>query len=426
MADLETVLRNYNIKGEMTGKTRGPLLKIMEFTPAPGTKLKNITASLEDIRRELGVSSLRVEPSDTDNTILFEIPAENFETVDFNEIIDSAEFKKASQKYALPICLGADIKGTPVFADLAKMPHMLIGGTTGSGKSVGLNTFILSLVAAKKPTEIKFVMIDPKKIEFSIYNNQNYMYCPVITESKDAVAALAYLAEEMDRRYDLFAENMVKNLAEYNDKVDRLPYIVCVIDEFADLMAVDKSVEKDVMRLAQKARAAGIHLLLATQRPSVDVVTGVLKANFPTRLAYRVASRIDSQTILDMPGAENLIGRGDSLFLASDGNLKRLHGAYLPDDDIAAMLKPYAGKVKSLPLAQNNEIEKTNSKADVTLSKNADRKVKKAEQKPSILAGCWNFWWKLGVRERQRIIKILLAIGAWIWAQVQESGKKKK
>jgi len=422
MPDLENVLRNYGINGEIINKTRGPLLNIIEFAPAPGTKLKNITASLEDIRRELGVASLRVEPAENDNAILFEIPAENFETIDFKEILSSKEFNKASEKYALPICLGADIKGTPVFADLAKMPHLLIGGATGSGKSVGLNTFILSLVAAKKPADVKFVMIDPKKIEFSVYNNQKYMYCPVVTESHEAVATLAYLAEEMDKRYDIFAESRVKNLAEYNEKGDgHLPYIVCVIDEFSNLMAADKAVEKDVKRLAEKARAAGIHLLLATQRPSVDVVTGVLKANFPTRLAYKMASRIDSQTILDTPGAENLIGRGDCLYLAADGALKRLHGAYLPDEEIEEMLKPYAGKVKPLVLAKREE-ENTEVK---TVTKKAKTKIEK-EKSESIFVRCWNFWWKLGARERQRIIKILTVIGAWLIAQMDKNNKKRR
>ncbi len=418
MANLESVLKNYTISGEIINETRGPLLKIIEFEPAPGTKLKNITMSLEDIRRELGVASLRVEPAETGNALLFEIPAENFETVDFKRMLDSEEFEKAKSKYALPICLGADIKGTPVFADLAKMPHMLIGGTTGSGKSVGLNTFMLSLIAAKKPADLKFVMIDPKKIEFTIYNNQKYMMGPVITESWDAVKVLSLLTTEMDKRYDIFAENMVKNLAEYNERGDgHMPYIVCVIDEFADLMAVDKSVEKDVMRLAQKARAAGIHLMLATQRPSVDVVTGVMKANFPTRLAYKMASRVDSQTIIDMPGAENLIGRGDCLFLASDGALKRLHGAYMPDEGIAEMLKPYEGKVKPWNFPEQEEVVAKGSTGKQVVVK-----------KESIIKRCWKWWCDLGTRKQQQIINIfkkyvLPTIVAWY---ATHKNKKKK
>ena len=421
MPELESVLKNYDIKGKVTDQTRGPLLNIITFEPAPGTKLKNINTSIEDIRRELGVSSLRVEPEESGNALLFEIPADKFETVDFKEILDSAEFKKAKEKYALPICMGADIKGTPIFADLAKMPHLLIGGTTGSGKSVGLNTFILSLIAAKKPSEVKFVMIDPKKIEFSVYNNQKYMYGPVITESGDAVEVLSFLAKEMDNRYEIFAENMVKNLSEYNERGDgHLPYIICVIDEFSDLMATDKDVEKDVMRIAQKARAAGIHLLLATQRPSVDVVTGVLKANFPTRLAYKVASRVDSQTILDTPGAENLIGRGDCLFLASDGNLKRLHGAYMPDDDIEEMLKPYAAKVKPWPFAKKMEEKKVKE----VVAKPA--KTVKAEKKENWLKTCWTFWKKLKVYDRKMIINALKYIITFIIGLMAEEKARKK
>lgn len=418
MPDLENVLKNYEIKGKVINQTRGPLLNIITFEPAPGTKLKNITASIEDIRRELGVTSLRVEPEEGSNALLFEISAEKFETIDFKAILSSEEFSKAKGKYALPICLGADIKGTPVFADLAKMPHMLIGGTTGSGKSVGLNTFILSLIASKKPSDVKFVMIDPKKIEFSMYNNQKYMYGPVITESSDAVDALSLLAKEMDNRYEIFAENMVKNLAEYNERGDgHLPYIICVIDEFSDLMATDKEVEKDVMRIAQKARAAGIHLLLATQRPSVDVVTGVVKANFPTRLAYKVASRVDSQTILDTPGAENLIGRGDCLFLASDGNLKRLHGAYMPDDEIEDMLKPYAAKVKPWNFPQRAEDKKELVKSV---------KVTKTEKKESWLRKCWNFWMKLKVSDRKMVINAIKYIFTFIAGVVANNKTQKK
>ena len=412
MANLKTVLQNYAISGEIINETRGPLLKIIEFEPAPGTKLKNITTALEDIRRELGTTSLRVEPAESSNAILFEFPAEHFETVDFQQILNSAEFEKAKEKYALPICLGADIKGTPMFADLAKMPHLLIGGTTGSGKSVGLNTFMLSLISAKKPADLKFVLIDPKKIEFSVYNNQKYMMGPVITESTDAVKVLSWLAQEMDKRYDIFAENMSKNLAEYNEKGDgHLPYIVCVIDEFADLMAVDKSVEKDVMRLAQKARAAGIHLLLATQRPSVDVVTGVLKANFPTRLAYKMASRIDSQTILDMPGAEMLIGRGDCLFLASDGNLRRLHGAYMPDERIEELLRPLSCTIKPWVFPEKIVEEGTSAGKQVVVVK-----------KESFIKRCWKGWCSLGTRKQQQIINIfkkyiLPTILAWFAAK---------
>lgn len=392
MRDLTEVLLNYDINGTVKTITQGPLLQIIEFEPKAGTKLKNILAVEEDIRRELGVSSLRIEPSHTNNSILFQIPLDEFDTIDFKTLLESPQFLTAKEKQTLPLILGADITGQPVTADLAKMPHLLIGGTTGSGKSVGLNTFILSLMAALPPQELKFVLIDPKKIEFSIYNNQKYLLTPVITETTEAIAILKYLTEEMDRRYDLLSEKMSKNLAEYNASGQgRLPYIICVIDEFADLMALDKNVEKDVMRLAQKARAAGIHLILATQRPSVDVVTGVLKANFPTRLSYKVASSADSRTILDTPGAQNLLGRGDSLFLAANGSLIRLHGAYVTDSEIAALLKPYHTQIHPLKLSEKTEVQ----------TKNTPEKPKQPFYKR-----IFHFWGNLRQKDRDMIVKI--------------------
>ncbi|MCM1324487.1 MAG: FtsK/SpoIIIE domain-containing protein [Acetobacter sp.] len=414
MRELTEVLKNYGINGTVVGHTRGSLLEIIEFQPAAGTKLKNIASSVDDIRRELGVSSLRVEAATVGNTILFQIPAENFETIDFKQLLESPEFIAAKENKTLPLIMGTDIKGTPIIADLAKMPHLLIGGTTGSGKSVGLNTFILSLIAAKKPDEIKFVLIDPKKIEFSIYNNQKYLYTPVITETTEAIATLAYLAEEMDKRYALFAENMSKNLTDYNNHAEeKLPYIICIIDEFADLMAMDKDVEKDVMRLAQKARAAGIHLILATQRPSVDIVTGVLKANFPTRLAYKVASSADSRTILDTTGAEDLIGRGDSLFLAADGILTRLHGAYMPDSEITAILQPYQTPIKPLKL------EYRAGSSVAIIDKPAEPIHKRA----------FRFWTGLRQKDKDMIIKIAKYVFAYLagwWSSRKENKREDK
>ncbi len=348
MTDLETVLSHYGITGKEIETRTGPLIRQIVFEPTAGTKMKNITSHISDIARELKLNSLRVEPIENSNYLGFEIPADEFNTVDFHAVLSSPQFQTA--KGALPICLGVDITGTPRFADLAKMPHLLVAGTTGSGKSVGLNTFVLSLIARKTPEELKLVMIDPKRIEFAAYNNQKYMMFPVITENAEAFAALEDLVAEMETRYSLFEENLVKNIADYNQQNDKiLPYIVCVIDEFADLMTANKQVAVLVQRLAQKARAAGIHLIMATQRPSVDVVTGVLKANFPTRLAYKVASGADSRTILDTTGAEDLLGRGDALFLASDGNLLRIHGAYITDNEIATMLKPYQAKITKRP-----------------------------------------------------------------------------
>ena len=400
MQDLTEILSHYGIKGQQTGVNVGPLVKQIEFLPEAGTKIKNISAALPDIAREMGVSSLRVEPIAGTQKLGFEIAADKMEIVDFSGVVASDEFKK--QKGALPLYLGVDIAGKPVFADLAKMPHLLIGGTTGSGKSVALNCFILSLMSIKKPSELKFVLIDPKRIEFSVYNNQSYLLGPVVTDNKQAASVLQYLVGEMERRYTLFEETMVRNIGEYNDKGEFLPYIVCVIDEFADLIAADKSVDDHVQRLAQKARAAGIHLILATQRPSVDVVTGVLKANFPTRMAFKVASQFDSRTILDMPGAENLLGRGDALFLPQNGEIKRVHGAYVPDDEIAEILKPYHKKVADWEKLLPKEIKE----ADLPqTTKKGEVKPQKAKE--GFFRRCLNWWSGLRVREQKTVIRWL-------------------
>ena len=417
MKDFTEVLSHYGFSGEIVAVHEGPLLKQIEFLPAAGSKVKNIEAVLDDIARELGVSSLRVEMIGGTTHLGFEVPQDEFKTVDFSEIMDKAGRVKGE----LPVCMGADILGRPVFADLAKMPHLLIGGTTGSGKSVGLNTFILSLMAAKKPNELKFIMVDPKRIEFSVYNNQKYMGYPVITESVEAVRAITALVDEMERRYGLLEKSFTKNIKDYNEQTeDRiLPYIVCVIDEFADLMASDKKVEKDIQRLAQKARACGIHLILATQRPSVDVVTGVLKANFPTRLAYKVASQADSRTILDCGGAEKLIGRGDALFLASDGKLQRIHGAYLPDSEIKKIVDEYRGEIR--PIIELKKVEET-----AVVAKNSDKAVAE-KKKEGWFARIWRWWCNLGVRQRKVIINgVIYLFNLAIGGQVKSSIKKRK
>ncbi len=389
---IEEILSHYGIRGEVVRVSEGPMLKQIEFLPEPGTKLKNILAVEEDIAREMGVSSLRAEALDGSAAIALEFPADEFKTVDFQAILSSDVWENL--KETLPICLGVDTTGKPVFADLAKMPHLLVAGTTGSGKSVGLNTFILSLMRAKKPSELKFVLIDPKRIEFGVYNKQRYMLTPVVTDNALAAETLCCLVDEMERRYGLFEENGAKNIADYNKLNPPLPYIVCVIDEFADLSAFDKKVSQYIQLLAQKARACGIHVILATQRPSVDVVTGVLKANFPTRLSYKVASVSDSRTILDAGGAEKLLGRGDALFLAANGDLKRVHGAYMPDDAIAAFLEPLRAEVKPL----------------IVVKKQENISEVKVSSKKSWLRRFWDFWSSLRQKDKKIIINGVMAL----------------
>ena len=416
MKNFEEVLSHYGFSGEVVAEHDGPLLKQIEFLPAAGSKVKNIEAVLDDIARELGVSSLRVDMIEGTNHLGFEVPQEEFRTVDFNEMMENAGRVKGE----LPICLGADIAGRSVFADLAKMPHLLVGGTTGSGKSVGLNTFILSLMQVKKSNELKFIMVDPKRIEFSVYNHQKYMGYPVITESSEAVQIIAALVDEMERRYGLLEKSFTKNIKDYNEQTEEklLPYIVCVIDEFADLMATDKKVEKNIQRLAQKARACGIHLILATQRPSVDVVTGVLKANFPTRLAYKVASQADSRTIIDCGGAEKLIGRGDALFLAGDGKLQRIHGAYLPDSEIKKIVDEFRGEVKPIISPKIEE--------DKNVPAKTSGKVPAEKKKEGWFARAWRWWCNLGVRQRKVIVNgIIWLFNALIGASAVSTTKKR-
>lgn len=412
MTALEQALSHYGIQGKEIETRHGPLIEQIIFEPVAGTKIRNITAHIEDIAREMRVKSLRVEPVADSMALGFEIPAEILSTVDFAKLLKSEDFVKA--KGELPICLGVNVGGVPQFADLAKMPHLLVAGTTGSGKSVGLNTFVLSLIAKKNPEELKMVMIDPKRIEFAAYNNQKYMLYPVVTETAEAAAALENLVEEMERRYSLFESHLSKNIKGYNETADdKLPYIVCVIDEFADLMVADKKISLSVQRLAQKARAAGIHLIMATQRPSVDVVTGVLKANFPTRLAYKTASGADSRTILDMSGAENLLGRGDALFLSSDGSLHRVHGAYVSDGQIEALLKPYRAKVEKM---QVPEIHKDKEEGR--------QKVKKEEK--GHFHCVFEFWCSLKPKERKTILSGFIALIKMVLKYFTTPSKRKK
>jgi len=355
---LETKLQEFNVEAKVVSVLPGPVITRFEIQPAPGTKASRITNISQDIARSLAVSSVRVvEVIEGKSVIGIEIPNTNRKMVRLSEIIASGEFTNASSP--LSLALGHDISGKSVVVDLAKMPHLLVAGTTGSGKSVGINAMLLSLLFKSDPTDVRLILIDPKMLELSVYDGIPHLLTPVITDMTDASNGLRWCVAEMDRRYKLMSEMGVRNLAGFNKKVkeakasgkplydpfveedeeielEALPSIVVVVDEFADMMMlVGKKVEHLIARIAQKARAAGIHLILATQRPSVDVITGLIKANIPTRIGFQVSSKIDSRTILDQGGAEQLLGSGDMLYLpAGQGIPVRVHGAFVGDDEV--------------------------------------------------------------------------------------------
>ncbi len=337
---LQRKLRDFGIEGRVTQVHPGPVITMFEFEPAPGIKLSKITSLSDDLALGMRALSVRiVAPLPGKAAVGIEVPNLNREEVSLKEILSSPSFNKLNSK--LRLALGKDIFGSPVSADLAKMPHLLIAGATGAGKSVGLNAMILSLLYSATPAEVKLVMIDPKMLEFTLYEGIPHLITPVIVKPKAASAALKKMVVEMQRRYELLSEKGVRNITAYNqlaeksDEINALPFIVVCIDELADLMMVaSRDVEDSIARLAQMARAAGIHLILATQRPSVDVLTGLIKANFPARIAYCVASKTDSRTILDANGAEKLLGKGDMLYSGGTGKTTRVHGCYISEEEV--------------------------------------------------------------------------------------------
>ena len=368
---LELKLQDFGISAEVTEVLPGPVVTRFEIQPAPGIKVSRISGLAKDLARSMAVISVRVvEVIPGKSVVGIEIPNEKREMVRLSEVISSEAFDRSSSP--LTLALGNDIAGIPTVADLARMPHLLVAGTTGSGKSVGINAMLLSLLLKASPDEVKLILIDPKMLELSIYDDIPHLLTPVITDMKDAASGLRWCVGEMERRYKLMAALGVRNIAGYNRKIEdsikagnpivdplwtfdpstvgwdeteeppeapmleALPYIVVVIDEFADMMMiVGKKVEQLIARIAQKARAAGIHLILATQRPSVDVITGLIKANVPTRIAFQVSSKIDSRTILDQGGAEQLLGHGDMLYLPPGTSVpERIHGAFVDDHEV--------------------------------------------------------------------------------------------
>ncbi len=334
-------LKKFKIEGDVVRYYVGPVVTTFEFKPLPHIKVSKILALQDDLAMALKAQSIRIQaPIPGKDVVGIEIPNEKQEIIYLREILESNIFQKA--KSPLTLALGKDIVGSPFVTDLKKLPHLLIAGTTGSGKSVGINAMILSLLYKNSPDELKLIMVDPKMLEFSIYNDIPHLLTPVITDPKKAIMALNAMVKEMERRYKLMAKMKVKNIEGFNKKSDeKLPYIVIIIDELADLMMTSgKDVEYSIARLAQMARASGIHLIVATQRPSVDVVTGLIKANLPSRISFKVGQKIDSKVILDQFGAESLLGRGDMLFTPPGiTGLIRLHAPYTSEEEIEKIVE---------------------------------------------------------------------------------------
>ncbi|MEQ9326792.1 MAG: DNA translocase FtsK 4TM domain-containing protein [Rhodospirillales bacterium] len=369
---LESVLSDFGVNGEIVKVNPGPVVTLYELEPAPGTKTSRVIGLADDIARSMSAISVRIATIPGRSVIGIELPNRKRETVYLHELLAARSYEKSSAK--LLMALGKDIGGTPEFADLARMPHLLIAGTTGSGKSVGINAMILSLLYRCTPDECRMIMIDPKMLELSVYDGIPHLLSPVVTDPGKAVVALKWAVREMEDRYRAMSQLGVRNIAGFNERLARarendeelkrtvqtgfdaetgkpifeeqamdlepLPYIVIVVDEMADLMLVaGKDVEAAIQRLAQMARAAGIHLIMATQRPSVDVITGTIKANFPTRISFQVTSKIDSRTILGEQGAEQLLGQGDMLHMAGGGRITRLHGPFVSDEEVGAIVE---------------------------------------------------------------------------------------
>ncbi len=373
---LETVLAEFGVRGQIDQIRPGPVVTLYELVPAAGVKSSRVIALSDDIARSMSARACRVSVVQGRNAIGIELPNAHRETVYLRDLLSSPEYEKASSN--LPMALGEGIGGEPYIADLSKMPHLLIAGTTGSGKSVGVNAMILSILYRLTPDQCRFIMIDPKMLELSVYDGIPHLLAPVVTDPKKAIVALKWTVREMENRYRLMSKIGVRNVGGYNDKArealakgehfertvqtgfdeagrpiyeseklrpEPMPYLVVVIDEVADLMMVaGKDIEGAVQRLAQMARAAGIHLIMATQRPSVDVITGTIKANFPTRISFQVTSKIDARTILGEQGAEQLLGQGDMLYMAGGGRITRLHGPFVSDQEVEDVAKYLRGQ----------------------------------------------------------------------------------
>ncbi len=405
---LEGVLDDFGVKGEIMNVRPGPVVTLYELEPAPGVKSSRVIGLADDIARSMSAVSARVAVVQGRNAIGIELPNQRRETVFLRELLASEDFEKT--KHRLAIALGKTIGGEPVIVDLARMPHLLVAGTTGSGKSVAINTMILSLVYRLKPEQCRLIMVDPKMLELSAYDGIPHLLTPVVTDPKKAVVALKWAVREMEDRYKKMSKVGVRNIDGFNSRVaearakgetltrtvqtgfdretgeaiyeheeltlEELPYIVLVVDEMADLMMVaGKDIEGAIQRLAQMARAAGIHLIMATQRPSVDVVTGTIKANFPTRISFQVTSKIDSRTILGEQGGEQLLGQGDMLYMAGGGRISRVHGPFVSDPEVekvVAHLKKQGSPEYLHAITEEDETEDDEGPPPVVGSMDAD------------------------------------------------------
>ena len=353
---LAQTLENFKVKAKIINACHGPAVTRYELEPAPGVKVSKITNLADDLALSLAAFSVRIEPIPGKAAIGIEVPNKELEGIRLREVLEKPAFATAKSK--LTVGLGVDIAGPGIFADLAKMPHLLVAGATGSGKSVCINTLITSVLFKARPDEVKFILIDPKMVELSNYNGIPHLMVPVVTDAKKAASVLNWSVQEMEKRYAKFAETGVRDMERFNaaKPEEKMPAIVIIIDELADLMMVaPHDVEDAICRLAQKARAAGIHLVLATQRPSVDVITGIIKANIPSRISFAVSSQIDSRTILDMSGAEKLLGKGDMLFYpVGSAKPQRVQGAFVSDEEVERLLDFIRGQGQQME--ENQEI----------------------------------------------------------------------
>ena len=375
---LERVFADFNIEIKVINVRLGPVVTLYEILPAAGIKINTIINLADDISRSMGVGAVRIAQIYGTQFLGVEIPNDHREKVTIKELLSHENFKTASHK--IPICIGKDISGNIEVIDLSKTPHLLVAGTTGSGKSVFINTLLASILYKFSPEELRLILIDPKMLELSVYNDIAHLLTPVVTEPKKAIIALKWVCKEMERRYSLMNEESTRSLEGYNQKaIEKLPYIVVFIDEMADLMmTAGKEVEHYVQRLAQMARACGIHLVMATQRPSVDIITGSIKANFPSRISFQVASKYDSRTVLGEAGAEQLLGNGDMLMSKNGGNIIRYQSAFISDNEVNKLIKEIKRSQKVEYLEELDEIIKNSNENFDSLSDEDEHLISKS------------------------------------------------